>query len=391
MRYAPVTEALADLGGAKWAVHARGRAMAAAGRDVIELTIGEPDVPPPAVLVEAMAEAARTGRTAYSSGRGEAGLLDALADRYSARMGRAIGPDQFLCVPGTQTALYVAMQGLVGAGDEVLVADPLYATYEGVIRAAGAAMVPVPLDPAAGFRLDPAAFAARVTARTRAILLNSPHNPTGTVATRDEVRAIGTVAAAHDLWIVSDEVYEELIFDGPFASPFAEPALAERTVVVSSISKSHAAPGLRSGWIAAPAEAAARLLPVAETMLFGNQPFIADATALAVAGPSAVAGEMRRAYAARADLLAGRLAGGSLRVHRPEAGMFALVDVGGTGMDGDAYAADLLDAQGVSVMPGSAFGSVLRDWVRVALTVPDAALGAACDRMTAHAAALQSA
>ena len=384
MRYAPVTEALADLGGAKWAVHARGRAMAAAGRDVIELTIGEPDVPPPSALIEAMARAARAGRTAYSSGRGEAALLDALATRYSTRTGRAVGPDQFLCLPGTQTALYVAMRGLVGPGDEVLVADPLYATYEGVIRAAGAAMVPVPMAPEAGFRFDPAAFAARVTPRTRAILLNSPHNPTGTVATAEEVRALGALAERHDLWIVSDEVYSELAFHGPAASPFDEAALAPRTVVVSSISKSHAAPGFRSGWIAASAETAARLLPVAETMLFGNQPFIADATALAVSAPSEVAAGMRAAYARRAALVAERLCG-RLRVHRPAAGMFALVDVSATGMDGDAYAADLLERQGVSVMPGSAFGDVLRDWVRVALTVPDAVLAAGCDRMLAHA------
>jgi arginine:pyruvate transaminase len=139
-------------------------------------------------------------------------------------------------------------------------------------------------------------------------------------------------AAPRDLWIVSDEVYEELVFDGrPLPSPFAEAALADRTVAISSISKSHAATGFRSGWAVASRETAEALLPLSETILFGNQRFIADMTTAALSGTPDAAAKMRRRVSRRAALLAERLDGGPLRAHPPEAGMFALVDVGRRG------------------------------------------------------------
>lgn len=390
MKYSQLMQRLAGLGGAKWSIHSKCRAMAREGRDVIELTIGEPDVDPPEAMVESMIDAIRSGRTGYAEAQGEIRLRNALAGRYSATMGRSIGPDQVLCLPGTQTALYTAILGTCGPGDEVLVGDPQYATYHGVIQAAGAAMVPVPLKAENGFRLDAGDIAQRITPRSRVILLNTPHNPTGAVLRREDIRRIGDLALANDLWIVSDEVYEELIFDGPaFASPLAEPDLAERTIVVSSISKSHAAAGFRSGWAIASKQTIETLLPLAETILFGNQPFIADMTAEAVSRPSAVAETMRRSYRARADLLADRLAASKLRVHRPEAGMFAMIDIGATGVTADAYASDLLEAHGVAVMPGTSFGETLNAWVRVALTVPDEKLALACDRILEHAADLE--
>ena len=219
MRYASVTDRLAGLGGAKWAVHARARAMKAAGEAIIELTIGEPDVPTPDVLLDAAHVALRSGRTGYSNGRGEPGVVAALAARYTDRRGRPIGTDQVMCLPGTQTTLYAVLQTLVTEGDEVLVGDPMYATYEGLIRATGAAVIPVPLRPEAGFRIQPADIAARITPRSRILFLNSPHNPTGAVLTRDDLAALCALAAAHDLWVLCDEVYEDLCFPGvTFAS-----------------------------------------------------------------------------------------------------------------------------------------------------------------------------
>ncbi|PKQ11701.1 MAG: aminotransferase [Alphaproteobacteria bacterium HGW-Alphaproteobacteria-1] len=390
MRFAAVTERLAGLGGAKWAVHTRAVEMAAEGRDVIRLTIGEPDVPAPETLIEAATRAMRAGRTGYSNGRGEPGLRRALAAQYSARRGRSFGADQVICFPGTQTALYAVMAALVGPGDTVLVGDPMYATYEGVIRATGAGMVTVPLDPARGFRMAAGDVAARVDGHARVLLLNTPHNPTGALLTPEDIAALGAVARAHDLWIVVDEVYEELVFEGArFASPLSLPDLADRVIAVSSISKSHAAPGMRSGWCVGPQRFIEALLPLAEVMLFGNQPFLADMTEAAIRDGSAVAGGMRARYAARAARLAAALNdAGRLRVHRPEAGMFAMVDVAATGMDGESYAFDLLVRTGVAVMPGTSFGDTLRTWVRVALTVDDAAFDTAVARILRHAGGL---
>ncbi|NOC91742.1 MULTISPECIES: pyridoxal phosphate-dependent aminotransferase [unclassified Ruegeria] len=386
MKTTSVTERLAGLGGAKWGVHLKARDLIKAGADIVEMTIGEPDVPVPDALVEATVASLRAQRTGYSNGRGEAGLLDALAARYSASRGRAFEPGNFLCFPGTQTALFAAMAGVAEAGDEVLVGDPMYATYEGVVCASGAEMVPVPLRPEKGFRMQAADIAARITPRSRAILLTTPHNPTGAILTAADIAEIGQLAIARDLWIISDEVYEELIFDGArFVSPLADPELADRVIGVSSISKSHAAPGFRSGWCVGPAAFCEALLPYSETMLFGNQPFIADMTEKAIRDGSEVAPGMAARFSGRATLLADRLeAETDLKVHRPEAGMFALINVSATGLDGEAYAWDLLQA-GVAVMPGSAFGDSLKDWVRVALTINDTDFGTAVSRIIEHA------
>ncbi len=391
MKYAAITERLAGLGGAKWEVHARAKAMQAAGESVIQLTIGEPDVATPASLLTEAKRSIDAGRLGYSNGRGEAGLLAALAKRYSARSGRTISPQQITAFPGTQTSLYAVLMALTEAGDEVIIGDPMYATYEGLIAASGAVAVPVTLRAEHGFRMQAEDVAALVTPRTRVIFLNTPHNPTGAVLRPEDIAAIGEIAKSHDLWILSDEVYEEMIFDGSsFASPLDRADLADRVVVAASISKSHAAPGFRSGWCVGPQEFADRLLPVAETMLFGNQPFIADMTQLAVSAPSEVARGMAERFARRADLIAARLDGvNGLRVQRPEAGMFTVVDIRATGLSGEAFAEALLTEQKVAVMPGESFGAALAGWIRISLTLEDDVIAQACARIAKFAALKQ--
>ncbi len=387
MKYADITNRLADLGSAKWEIHIKAKEMAAAGHDLIQLTIGEPDVATPPELVAEAQRAMTAGRLGYSSGRGEPDLLEALAARYSRRTGRVIAPDQIVALPGTQTALYAVMMALAGPGDQVLMGDPMYATYEGVISATGAQMVPVPLRPEHGFRMQAADVEARITPQSRVLFLNSPHNPTGAVLHMADVVALGAVAKAHDLWIICDEVYEEMIFAGTqFVSPFDLADLAERVVVTASISKSHAAPGFRSGWCVGSVEFSARLLPVAETMLFGNQPFIADMTALAVSRPSTVAQGMAERFARRAALIHARLHGvEGIRVHLPEAGMFTVIDIGASGLSGDQFARGLLAEERLAVMPGESFGSALAGWLRISLTRDDAVIASACDRIAAFA------
>jgi arginine:pyruvate transaminase len=390
MRVSSILDRVAGLGSDKWRVHVRARQMMAQGQGVILLTIGEPDQATPDELVEATYRALKAGRTGYSNGRGESAVLKALAARYSARTGRHIGSDQFIWVPGTQTALYLLMTALVESGDEVLVADPCYATYQGLVRATGAVMVPVAMRESNGLRLRAEDLARAVTPATRLIFLNSPHNPTGAVLTRDDIRAIGEVARAHDLWILSDEVYESLIYDGPnappFASPFDEEDLADRTVVASSLSKSHAAPGFRAGWCLGSPAFIDRLLPLAETMLFGAQPFIADMAAEALSREFAITAQMRDSYAIRARLVASLLAGvPGLRVHPPQAGMFVMLSVDGLGLDGEAFATRLLEEEHVAVMPGAAFGQAAAGMVRLSVTVPDATLAQGCQRLAALA------
>ncbi|GAB4258938.1 MAG: pyridoxal phosphate-dependent aminotransferase [Pararhodobacter sp.] len=387
MKYAAVTSNIAGLGSDKWVLSAAASRRIAAGDAIINLTIGEPDVAIDRTLVETAVSAMRAGRTGYSNGRGEASLLQALSDHYSDRLGRPIGTDRFLCLPGTQTALFLVFQALCDAGDEVILGDPMYATYEALIRASGAVPMPVPLDPEHGFRLQAEAVARKITPRTRVIFLNTPHNPTGAILRPEELRALGALAAEHDLWVVSDEVYGDLTHGAQtFTSALADPRFEDRTIVAASISKSHAAPGFRSGWVLGSAEFCARALPLSETMLFGSQPFIADMTARAVADDRALAHAMAARMARRAAIIAEALDGvAGLRVLRPEAGMFALIDIRALTSNSLAFALDLLEKTGVAVMPGASFGSALEGWLRVALNASDDATREACRRIADYA------
>lgn len=385
MRLASITDRLAGLGSGKWALHLKARAMVALGDSILVLTIGEPDIRPDSRLLDEATRAMVAGRVGYSNGRGEPSVVNAVVDKYRKRRAD-VTSRQVMCFPGTQTALFATMLGLVEAGDAVLVGDPLYATYEGVIAATGARMVAVPLHKQHGFRMQAADLERALTPQCRVLLLNTPHNPTGAVLSAQDIDRIGEVCVRHDLWIVCDEVYEQLAFGAPFASPFDDPKLADRTIVVSSISKSHAAPGFRSGWAVGPAEFCDALLPVSETMLFGVQPFIADMTAMALNESFDTSARMSQAYLRRARLAQSVLARcDKLQPLMPAAGMFMLVDVSPTGWSGSEFAWRLLAEKQVAVMPGSSFGEQARDFIRISLTVPDAVLQEAMERIAALA------
>lgn len=390
MRYASVTDRLAGLGSDKWAVHFRARQMKQAGHEIIELTIGEPDIPTPTDMIDVAERAMRAGRTGYSSGRGEPALLAALSAKYTARTGREIGQGNIMCFSGTQTALSMVMMGLAEEGDEIITGDPLYATYDGVVRATGATRVSVPLRPEKGFRMQAADLEKVITPRSRVLLLNSPHNPTGAVLSAAEIAEIGEVCIRHNLWIVSDEVYELMIYNGTFASPLDRAELADRTIAVASISKSHAAPGFRSGWCIAPKEFTERLLPLSESMLFGGQPFIADMTAYALSRPSTAAATMRESFLRRAQRISERLDGKAGIVAKiPQAGMFILADIRATGLSGQEFAMRLLEEELVAVMPGESFGDNLAGYLRLSLSIADDKIDAACAGIVRLASRLQ--
>jgi len=371
MKFAKVTARLGGLGSEKWAVHIEGRRRAALGEPLIFLSIGEPDAPPPAAILEEASRQMHAGRLGYADGRGEENVRRALARLYTRRTGRAVDETHFIYLPGTQTALYAAMMSVVDEGDEVLMADPYYATYEGIIAAAGGVSAPIRVDPDQGFHLKAADLENAITPRSRVLLMNTPSNPTGAVFTRAEIEKIGRVCEKHDLWIISDEVYATMTYGNTvFSSPFDIPELAKRTVVVSSISKSHALPGFRAGWIAASPEFCNRCLPVTETMLFGSQPFIEDAAAFALDNHFPELDAMKRAYEQRARALVKSLeASKRVAARMPEGGMFVMVDVRKTGLSGDDFARRLLAEENVVTMPGESFGLGGSGHLRVALTV----------------------
>ena len=383
MRYAKITERLEGLGSDKWAVHIEGKRREARGEKLIFLSIGEPDAAVPEAIMDVAERQMRLGRTRYSNGRGEPQILRALSAMYSRRTGRHVSPSQFLFLPGTQTALYVAFMGVIDIGDEVLLPDPYYATYEGVIAAAGGIAVPVRADPDRGFHLSAADLRKKITPKTRALLLNTPGNPTGTVFTSDEIAGIGALCREHDLWIVSDEVYATLTYGNTvFVSPFDDKSLEERTVVVSSVSKSHAMPGFRCGWIAASEEFCEHVLPLSETILFGSQPFLEDATAYALENEFPEVDAMKVSYERRAKaLIAGINGSKTVSARMPEGGMFVMIDVRKTGLSGDEFARRLLAEEAVVTMPGESFGEGGAGHLRIALTVDETQISDAAGRI----------
>ncbi len=390
MRYASITRRLEGLGTDKWSVHYAAHAMLEAGEDVLFLSIGEPDQATPKAVVDEVIARIRAGRTRYSNGAGEDNLRSAVAARYAARSGREVTPDQVIFLPGTQSALCATMFALAETGDEVIVPDPFYVTYDGIIAATGARQIDVATRPRDRFHLTPDALEAAITDHTRVLLLNSPSNPTGAVLSAAEIAAIGEVCRRHDLWIVSDEVYETLIFSNArFASPFDNPDLAERTVVVSSLSKSHAMTGYRAGWAIGPADFTHRMLPFAEAMLFGCQPFIQDAATFALTNDFDDVEAMRCDYERRARLIVGQLEQAPLiKASMPEGGMFIFADVRQTGLSGEQFALRLLQEEKVALMPGESFGPSGAGHVRISLSASDALITKASGRIAAFAARL---
>ena len=267
--------------------------------------------------------------------------------------------------------------------------EPRYVTYDGVIDTPGALRVDVPLAVAQGYRFDPDAFGRAVTPRTRAVLLNTPHNPTGLVAGRDELVAIAAIAKRHDLWVLSDEVYASLTYDAEHVAIASLPGMAERTVTINSLSKSHAMQGWRLGWAVGPRPLARHLTHLIVSMVFGTPPFTQDAARFALTREFAEVEAMERAYRARRDLVCARLNScPGLACQWPQGGMYAMVDVRGAGLSDSDFAWGLLKAEGVSVLPAATFGESAAGHVRVSLTAPEAVLTEACDRIERYARSL---
>jgi arginine:pyruvate transaminase len=389
MRYSPLVERISGSGAGAWAIHMEAAKRREAGEDIIFLTVGDPDQEPPGAVIEATVAALRRHRTGYAPVLGYPAVRQAIAARVGRRTGQPCGADNIVVVPGTQGGLYCAVQCLAGPGDEVIVPEPIYATYEGVIGASGARMVTVPLRPETGFHPDLDALAAAVTPKTRIIWINSPHNPTGAVFTQAEIGAVAALCRRHDLWLVSDEVYEDLAFARAHVSAWSLPGMAERTVVVSSLSKSHAIPGFRFGWVVGPPALARHLFNLLLSMTYGSPAFIQDGALVALSRELPEVAALREAYRARAELMTGLLAQApGCRVVPPEGGMFVLFDVRGSGLGSAEFARRLLDRERVAVLPCDGFGPSAAGHLRIALSAPEPRLAEAGERIVRFARAL---
>lgn len=389
MRFSSLVERIGGEGAAAWTIHFHATERLRRGEDVIILSVGDPDFDTPAPIVEAAVQSLRGGRTHYMPIVGEPELREEIARHHTRTSGQKVGAENVAVLAGAQCALFCAALCVLDSGDEIVVPEPMYVTYEAVMGAAGARIVSVPLRADRHFAVDPADIAAAIAPRTRAILINSPNNPTGAMLSRRDWEAVAELCRRHDLWLLSDEVYASLVFEGEHVSPASLPGMAERTVTINSLSKSHAMTGWRVGWAVAPAELVPHIHNLALCMLYGCPGFVQDAALAALrVGDDAVA-VMRDVYRVRRDLVHRRLSQvPGLGCHLPAAGMFMMVDIRGTGLSAYRFSEGLLDARGVAVLAGEAFGPSAAGHVRLSLGMPEPQLETACERIVAYARSL---
>ena len=371
-----------------WGVFYRARQMIAEGTAVTELTIGEHDIRTHPSILAAMDRAATGGHTGYAMVPGIAALRDTVAARIQARTGVPTTRDNILITPGGQAALFAAHMAVCDPGDTALYIDPYYATYPGTIRAAGARPRAIVTRAADAFLPRPEALAQAAPGAT-SLLINSPNNPTGVVYDRATLAHVAQTCQDHDLWLISDEVYDTQVWEGEHLSPRALPGLADRTLVIGSMSKSHAMTGSRCGWIAGPPEAIERLIDLATNTTYGVPGFVQDAAVFALTAGDELEAEIAAPFRRRRQLAHAILAQQSCVGLIPSQGaMYLMLDIRATGLDGEGFATALLETHHIAVMPGESFGSAAAGHIRVAMTIEDDAFAAALSRLCTFAADL---
>lgn len=368
-----------------WDVFLKARRMIAEGVKVTELTIGEHDIRTAAPILQEMHRAALAGHTGYAAVPGTASLRDAVARRVAERTGVPTSRDNVLITPGGQAALFAAHMAACDPGDIALYIDPYYATYPGTLRGAGA--VPQVIRTRAEDAFQPRVDDLRAYSKgARSLLVNSPNNPTGVVYSDATLGGIAEVCRTDDLWLISDEVYDTQVWEGRHLSPRALPGMAERTLVVGSMSKSHAMTGSRCGWIVGPEAVIAHLVTLATHTTYGVPGFIQDASLFALSQgrdfEAEIAAPFRRRRAIAQRVLGGQNTVGLIPA---QGAMYLMLDIRATGMTGEAFAYDLLEHEHIAVMPGESFGAAAAGHLRVAMTIADDAFENALRRLCAHA------
>lgn len=387
MRYSDLTKRIAGEGSAAWDLHFEAMQRKANGQDITVLSVGDPDFFTPQPIVEAAIASLQAGDTHYAAILGISRLRQAIAKRFSEQSGLKSDEAQVAVLAGGQCALFGVAHCVLNPHDEIIVIDPTYVTYEGVFGACGAKMVKVPAKVENDFVVLAQDIANAITSKTRALLINSPQNPTGSVIPRDTWLAIAKLCCDHDLWLISDEVYSTLVYEGEHISPATLPGMAERTATINSLSKSHAMTGWRLGWVVGPKELMPHLENLGLSMLYGCPEFIQKAACVALESDLSETLAMREQYKLRSQSVVKALSDAAgLVVFKPKAGMFVMLDIRPTGLSTHEFARRLLDEYGVSVLVGDAFGKQTEGFVRIGLVEPVEVLIAACEKIKKFAA-----
>jgi aspartate aminotransferase len=343
----------------------KARALEAQGREIIHLEIGEPDFDTPSNIVEAAIEALREGQTHYTPSAGIPQLREAIAQEISTTRGIKVNPDQVVVTPGGKPIMFFTILALCEEGDEVIYPNPGFPIYDSMINFVGATPVPVPLSMEKDFRFDIEEFKSLVSPKTKMIILNSPHNPTGGVLTRGDLQAIAEAAIENDVVVLSDEIYSRMVYEGEFASITQFPGMEERTIILDGFSKTYAMTGWRLGYGVMPQWLAAQ---VATLMVNSNSctaAFSQWAAVEALQGPQDEPRKMIEAFRQRRDVIVDGLNQiPGFRCLRPKGAFYVFPNIEGTGKSSQEMEDFLLYEAGVATLAGTSFGEYGEGFLR---------------------------
>lgn len=326
--------------------------------DVISLGIGEPDFTTPEPILEAGIEALRQGETHYTSNAGIYELREAISDLLEEKYQVKYDPaDEVVVTVGVSEALYLALTAVINPGEEIIIPTPCFVSYQAEVILAGGVPIEVPGSLENKFQPEPELIEAAVTPKTKAIFIGFPNNPTGAVATRENLIAISKIAEKHNLLVISDEIYDSLVYGVEHVCFASLPGMKERTITLGGFSKSYAMTGWRVGYAAAPADILQGLVRVHQYTVM-SAPSMSQLAALAAVRQGAdYAEEMRKKYDRRRQLIVSRLNEIGLETFMPQGAFYAFPKITCTGLDDELFANNLLQEEKVAVVPGSAFGA----------------------------------
>lgn len=365
-----------------FAVLQRARALEAQGRDVVHLQLGEPDFATPENIVNAAVEALRSGWTHYGPAAGDPELRASIADYIERSRGARYRPEQVIVTPGGKPIMFYLMLAVLDEGDEAIYPDPGFPIYRSMIEFSGARAVPAPLREENQFRLDVDELAGLITQRTRLLILNSPANPTGGVLGREELETIADLAVRHDLVVLADEIYSELIYEGEHVSIATFPGMAERTVILDGFSKSYAMTGWRLGYGLFPEP----LVEPVTTLMVNSNSCTNVATQRAgieaLTGPQDSVAAFREAFRRRRQLIVDGLnAIPGISCVMPAGAFYAFPNVSSFGMTSDEFEQRLLNEFGVAAVSGTSFGAAGEGYLRISYATSEDNLREALDRI----------
>ncbi len=375
-RISSLLSSINDTSDDGWGIFYKALEMKDQGIEIADLTIGEHDVKTRPSVLDAMTDSAKGGHTGYAVGPGTLALRGAIAQRTIQKTNVPTSADDVMVTIGGQGALYAAHKACLSPGDTALYTVPYYPTYRGTIRATGAHAVPVLTHAEHGFVPQENDLRRAIDETgAKSLLINSPNNPTGVVYPLETLQMIADLCIEKDLWLISDEVYDSMVWDQPHMSPRGLEGMAERTVSIGSMSKSHAMTGSRLGWLIAPPNVIEATNALNMVTTFGAPGYIQDAATYALQEDPAKEDEIAEPFKRRRDIALRVLEGQNVIQAVPSGGaMYVFLDVRATGLSGTEFAYKLLEKHHIAAMPGESFGASGAGHLRIALTIEDSLL-----------------